>query len=762
MIPNEYTEGNMNYTPSTEIKVFMEEFWAILYNVVNELDRIKQNYRTKSIDFATMEEEVRSLRKELTDATESVEALNIYVSDYKAKDGELDEAFLVIHELRQQHSIDFERIESLQQQLQQIQLEKNQYQTIAEVKSETLLVTKEEKRAIEERLEEMEEKLVTFHEVEQQLLQNENKHFEVVQGLQERISFLETIHSDLQSTINQKEVQLAQIIEEKEFIEQLYKEEQLQTSQQYQSVAETEKHLRIERDELKVKLSELEEKYATQADEFTLDRLQKENEKSRLLQSIDELNNKIQELQFHSGELSDKLTKITTEYEEYKVRNLQEIVTLTEHKQLYEQLDQELEERLESERIQYKKKEEDLLEQVLQLEQKEDSLQKAVQQQNQKISFYSEKLQEFERVNLILTDKKDLLETQIESMQQMVAEQAKQLEQATNRTKLMEEYAQQLQSKTTTLEAKIEEQQQLIDSKYHSSAESAEHIASLRGELDIFKADNVQLRERSESHYRELERAKSEISSLNQAVEILTRQIQTETASKEEIEKKLIEISQQNTQLEEAQIMVSSEFQITIAQQEMLISQLQDQLDAIKNDNESMVPYEIVLGYQQQISKLEEEIANSPQKFEEQHQEKEEEIKRLENDKVILTEKISSLEQTIKNLQSTLDDVSNVAQLSELLKIQLEEKEQELDALNERLHLSEVALSMAQTQAALSKDQSENMDDFSVMLQSQQEKFLSLHDEITTMKESKAQLDDEPAVQDEELISKMKDMFDKL
>jgi chromosome segregation ATPase len=168
------------------------------------------------------------------------------------------------------------------------------------------------------------------------------------------------------------------------------------------------------------------------------------------------------------------------------------------------------------------------------------------------------------------------------------------------------------------------------------------------------------------------------------------------------------------------------------------------------------------LGYQHQISKLEEEVANSPQQFEVKSKEHEEEIARLNEEKTALQSKTDELEQTIKTLQSKLDDVSNVAQLSELLKIQLEEKEQELDALNERLHLSEVALSMAQTQAALSKDQSENMNEFSAMLQSQQEKFLTLQDEIETIKESKAQLEDQPSVQDEELISKMKDMFDKL
>jgi len=762
MIPNEYNEGNLNYTPSTEIKVFMEEFWAILYNVVNELDRIKQNYRTKAIDFATLEDEVRTLRKELSDATESVEALNIYVSDYKAKDGELDEAFLVINELRQQHTVDFELLETLKQQMSSLQADSMQHQVSIDAKTEQLVTISEEKNILEEQVLFLQHRLVSFQDVENQLRSTELKHTEETQKLQERITFLETIHSDLQKTIDTKEQQLLEITEEKEFIEQLFKEEQQNSTQQFQSISVTEKQVREERDFLKTSLADIELRYSQQADEFNLDRLQKENEKTKLLATIETLKTNEEQLKSMVTDLESKLSTVVGDFEDFKVRNTQEIVTLTEHKQLYEQLDQELEERLESERILFKKKEEELLEQVLNFEAKEDALVKQVQQQQQILTQYTEKLQDFERVNLLLTDKRELLESQIESMQQMVAEQTKQLEQATNRTKLMEEYSQQLQSKTTSLEVKIEEQQQLIDSKYHSSAESAEHIASLRGELDIFKADNVQLRERSESYYRDVERSRSEIASLNQAVEILTRQIQTETSSKEEIEKQLLEVKILNNQLEEAQIMVSSEFQMTIAQQEMELSQLQDQMDRLNNEQESMVPYEIVLGYQQQISRLEEEVANSPQQYEMKSKENEEEITRLNNEKAQLHTKTEQLEQTIKTLQSKLDDVSNVAQLSELLKIQLEEKEQELDALNERLHLSEVALSMAQTQAALSKDQSENMNDFSAIIQSQQEKFLTLQDEIETIKESRAQLDEQPSVQDEELISKMKDMFDKL
>lgn len=762
MIPNEYTEGNLNYTPSTEIKVFMEEFWAILYNVVNELDRIKQNYRTKAIDFATLEEEVRTLRKELSDATESVEALNIYVSDYKAKDGELDEAFLVINELRQQHSVDFELLETLKQQLSSLQSENVQHKASLDAKTEQLVTVSDEKTALEEQVVLLENRLVSFQDVEQQLLQTNQQHSEEVRKLQDRITFLETIHSDLQKTIDVKEQQIVEITEEKEFIEQLFKEEQQNSTQQYQSISESEKQIREERDLLKTSLAQLELRHTQQADEFNLDRLQKENEKAKLLTTIDSLKSNESSLQSAVEELQSQLSSVKVEFEEYKERNTQEIVTLTEHKQLYEQLDQELEERLESERILFKKKEEELLEQVLNFEAKEDALVKQVQQQQLILSQYAEKLQEFERVNLLLTDKRELLETQLDSMQQMVAEQTKQLEQATNRTKLMEDYSQQLQAKSTALETKIAEQQQLIDSKYHSSAESAELIASLRGELDVFKADNVQLRERSESHYREVERARSEIASLNQAVEILTRQMQTETSSKEDIERQLLEVKLLNNQLEEAQIMVGSEFQMTIAQQEMSISQLQDLVEQLKNEQEAMVPYEIVLGYQQQISRLEEEVANSPHQFEVKSKEHEEEIAHLNEVKTQLQSKTEDLEQTIKTLQSKLDDVSNVAQLSELLKIQLEEKEQELDALNERLHLSEVALSMAQTQAALSKDQSENMDDFSAIIQSQQEKFLTLQDEIENIKETKAQLEDQPSEQDEELISKMKDMFDKL
>ncbi len=800
MIPHEYNEGGNNHVPSTEIKVFMEEFWAILYNVVNELDRIKQNYKTKSTDFNAIEAEVISLRKELTDATESVEALNIYVSDFKEKDTELEEAFFAISELRQQHSIDFQKVEEIKKEVEELRKERDQILTISDSRHEQLLHLLEEKRRTDELLVATEEKLVTYHEVEQRLVSSENERFTVEQELQEvlkaklsseetiqllssteeslkvtftqqseeivvlkeRITFLETIHSDLQKNIEQKEQEYLQIFEEKEFNEQLYKEEQQSTEQKIQSSLSVEKLLRVERDELILKLKEIETRFAHQVDEHKLDRLQKENERSKLLHTIEELNEKDIQAQNNTNVLLEKLSKISQEFEEFKVRNTQEIYTLTEHKQLYEQLDQELEERLENEKVSFKKNEEDLLEQILHLEEKEDSVRKELMENTIQVRNYQVKLQESERVNLLLTDKKELLESQIDSMQQMVAEHVKQLEHSTNRTKLMEEYSQQLQAKSSALELKISEQQQIIDSKYHSSAESAEHIASLRGELDIFKADNTQLRERAEGHYRDLERTKSEISSLNQAVEILNRQMNSETSSKEELEKKLIEFSQLNSSLEEAQIMASSEFQITIAQQELLISNLNDQINSIKNENESMVPFEIVHGYQLQLSKLEEEIANVPLKLADINKESEEVIATLQNEIVSQTESKVALEQKMKTLYNKLDDFSNAAQLTELLKIQLEEKEREVDALNERLHLSEIALSMAQTQAALSKDQSENMDDFSSMLQTQQEKFMSLQNEIETMKESKAQLDNDPTIQDEELISKMKDMLDKL
>lgn len=378
MIPNEYNEGNLNYTPSTEIKVFMEEFWAILYNVVNELDRIKQNYRTKAIDFATLEDEVRTLRKELSDATESVEALNIYVSDYKAKDGELDEAFLVINELRQQHTVDFELLETLKQQMLSLQSENQKQQTSIEAKTEQLVSVSEEKNNLEEQVLFLQHRLVSFQDVENQLRSTELKHTEETQKLQERITFLETIHSDLQKTIDTKEQQLLEITEEKEFIEQLFKEEQQNSSQQFQSISETEKQVREERDFLKTSLADIELRYNQQADEFNLDRLQKENEKTKLLATIETLKTNEEQLKSTVTDLETKLSTVIGDFDDFKVRNTQEIVTLTEHKQMYEQLDLELEERLESERILFKKKEEELLEQVLNFEAKEDALVKQV------------------------------------------------------------------------------------------------------------------------------------------------------------------------------------------------------------------------------------------------------------------------------------------------------------------------------------------------------------------------------------------------